>query len=78
MDYSTHYHIPNYKILDQSNFKTHADDRIDITKILKLGLGRAESIFGKGENVGYQSFSFFSKCFQKAPTAGLFEVKIVL
>ena len=45
--------LPNYKILDQSKFQAHADDKINATPNLNLVLGRVENILEKGENAGY-------------------------
>ena len=44
-----------------------ADDKINATKkfATKFVLGTVQNILGQGENVGYQHFPFFSKCFQK-------------
>ena len=64
------------KILDQSNFKALADDK-NVTKTLKFFKGIAENILGKGENVGYQHFLLFPKCFQKPPLSELLKVGIV-
>ena len=45
--------LPNNKSLDQSNLKTVADDKINITQKLESLLRRVENIVGKGENAGY-------------------------
>ena len=66
--YSAFYFInslPNDKILNQSKFKAFTDDKMKVNKKLKFGLGRVESIAGKGENAGNQHFLLFSQCFQK-------------
>ena len=52
--------------LDWSNLKVIADEKINATQKLKFGLGRAETIVGKGENAGYQHFLLYQQCFQKA------------
>ena len=44
---------PNDKILEQSKFKTFADNKINVTKELKFVLGRSENIVGIGENSVY-------------------------
>ena len=53
--------LPNSKFLDWSKLKALAD-KINVTEKLKLNLGRAENILGKGEYAGYQHFpTIFSK-----------------
>ena len=51
------------KILDWSKLKAFADDKINVSKILEIGLGRVENIVGKGENAGYQHFLLFHNIF---------------
>ena len=69
--------LPNNKILDQSNLKDSADDKIDLTWNLNYVLGRIENIVGKGENAGYQHFLLFTQCFRKAPFQESLKVQIV-
>ena len=57
--------LPNDKFLDWSNVKELADNKIDVTEILKFLVGRVENIVGKGENAGYQHFLLFSTVFSK-------------
>ena len=57
--------------------KTFADDKINVTQMLKFAFGREENIVGKGENAGYQHFLLFPQCCQKAHCAGLLKVGIV-
>ena len=64
--------LPDDKILDWSKFKAFADDKINVKKKLKFGLGRVENIVRNGENAGYQHFLLFPQCFQKASFPGLF------
>ena len=52
-------------ILDFSNFKASADDKINVTRKLKFNFGRVENIVGKGENAGYQHFLLFPTMFSK-------------
>ena len=66
--------LPNDKILDQSKMKAFADDKINVTHILKFKLGRVENIEGKGENAGYQHFLLFPQCFLKASYPGKLQV----
>ena len=46
--------------------KAFADNKINLTEILKLVLRRVENIVGKGENAGCQHFLFFPPMFSKA------------
>ena len=61
----------------RSKLKVFADDKINVNEKLKLGLGRLESIVGKGENAGYQHFLLFLQCFQKRFVSGSSKVGIV-
>ena len=67
--------LPTDKMLDQSELKAFADDKINVTYKLKFLRGR--NIFGKGENAGYQHFLLFPECFQKPPIFGSLKVGIV-
>ena len=58
--------LPNHKILDKSELKALADNKIKVTEKLDFVLGRIENIVGKGENAGNQHFLLFPQCFQKA------------
>ena len=69
--------LPKDKILKSSKFKTHADNKINVTKILKFVLEMVENILGKGENAGNQHFLLFPKCFRKPPSSGSLKVGIV-
>ena len=42
--------LPNGKILDWSNLKAFADNKIKMTEKLKFVFGKVENIEGKGEN----------------------------
>ena len=55
--------LPEDKILDRSNLKGFAEDKIDVTEKLKFVLGRVENIVGKGENAGSPFPTMFSKGF---------------
>ena len=44
--------LPIDKIVDWSNLKASAGDKIRVTEKLKFVLGRVENIMGKGENAG--------------------------
>ena len=69
--------LTNDKISDWSKSKAFADEKINVTKKLKLVLGRVENIEGKGENAGSQHFLLFPQCFQKASYIGSLKVGIV-
>ena len=56
---------PNDSILDWSNFKAFADDKMKVTEKLKSVVGRVETIMGKGVNAGYQHFLPFRTMFSK-------------
>ena len=46
--------LPNDKIVDQSNLKDFADDKINVTFYkIKFVMGRIENIVKKEENDGY-------------------------
>ena len=49
-----------------AKLKVFADNKVNATQKLEFALGRVENIFGKGENLGYQQFLLFPKCFSKA------------
>ena len=44
--------LPNDKILHWSKFKTFADDKIEVLKMVIFVFDRVENIVGKGENAG--------------------------
>ena len=56
---------------DWSKLKAFADDKINVNKKQKYGLGRVEKIVGKETNAGYQHFLLFLQCFQKPSISGL-------
>ena len=58
--------LPNNKTLYWSKLKAFADNNLNVDQKLKLSLGRAENIVGKGENTVYQHFLLLSQCYQKA------------
>ena len=57
--------LPNDIFLHLSKLKALADEKIDVTEILKLVLGRVENIMEKGKSTSYQHFLLFQQCFQK-------------
>ena len=69
--------LPNDKILDWSELKALADDKINVTQKLTVSLGWVENIVGKEESAGYQHFLLFPQRFQKATFSGSLKVGIV-
>ena len=57
--------LPNDKILDQSKFKTFADDIIKIFKMMISVFDRVENIVGKGDKCWLPAFSLFPSMFSK-------------
>ena len=65
--------LPNIKILDWSNLKAFADNKIKLAKMMIFFFfvfDRVENIVGKGENAGNQHFLLSPQCFQKLFTLG--------
>ena len=60
--------IPNNEILNWSNLKEFADDKL--LKIIFLVFDRVENTVGKGENAGYQHFLLFLSVFKGLFTQG--------
>ena len=58
--------LPYDKILDWSRLNTFANNKINVNKKVRFGLGWVENIVGKGETAGYQYFLLFPQCLQKA------------
>ena len=58
-------HLPNDKLLHQSKLKEFEDDKINMIQKLKFILCRVENIVVKGDNAGYQLFSFSDTVFKK-------------
>ena len=56
----------NYKILDCSELKAFADDKIKVLKMMIFVFGRVNNFVGKGKNAAYQDFLLFPKCFPMA------------
>ena len=68
--------LPNNKILDLSELKAFADDKLKVIQMAKLVLDKIENIVGKEENAGYQHFLLFPQCFPKTLSLGSFKVWI--
>ena len=58
--------LPNDKILDMTESKAFADDKLNVTRVTISLLERVEDTVGKGENAGYQRFLLFQPVFSKA------------
>ena len=63
-DKSSHLTLPNDKILDCSNLKSFAGNKMKVLKKI-IVLDRVENIERKGEKSGYQQFHLFPKVFLK-------------
>ena len=53
------------KILLSSKLKAFTNDQLNIAQITISVFEMAGNIIRKGENVGYQQFFLYQKCFQK-------------
>ena len=69
--------LPNKKILEASESKAFAEDKMNLALMMVYVFDRAQNITVKGENAGYLDFLFFPQCFQKAISSGVFQVMIV-
>ena len=69
--------LSNEKILDQTNLKDFADNKIRVTYVMDFVMGRVENIVVKGENAGHQHFLLFQQCFSKLSFSESLEVMIV-
>ena len=69
--------LPNYKILDVTNLKAFADDKLNVVGMMIPLLDRVENTVGKGGNAGYQHFLLFLQCFPKPSSLGSLKVGIV-
>ena len=70
--------LPNDKLLDWSKFKEFSDDKINVNRKLKFGMGRIENIVGKKEKMLVASiFSFSDNVFKEASFMGSLKVVIV-
>ena len=58
--------LPNDKFLDWSKLKAFADNKIFVTKKLKLVFGRVENVVGKRRKCWLPAFSPFPTMFSKA------------
>ena len=56
--------LPDDKILDMTELKAFAVDKLNVDKMTFSLLDRVENKEGKGENACYQHFLLFPQCFQ--------------
>ena len=56
----------NNTILDSTQLKALAYDKINVTQMFRFVFEKLENIVGKGENAGYKHFLLFPQCFQEA------------
>ena len=57
--------LTNDRILDWSELKASAEDKINVTEELTFASEKEENIVGKGENAGYQHFLLLLQRFPK-------------
>ena len=67
-------YLPTDKVLDHSNLKYFADDKINVTYKINFVMGRVENIVSKGENACSQHFLLYTECFQN--TSSLWSLKV--
>ena len=56
--------LPNDKILEWSNLKAFADDKIKVLKMMAFSFDQVENIVGKGEMLLTSTFSFSQNVFK--------------
>ena len=57
--------LPDDKILDQTELKAFADDKLNVTKMIISVFDRVENIVGKGEIACTSNFSFSHSVFKR-------------
>ena len=57
--------LQNDKIINMTNLKAFADDKLDVATMNISLFDRVENTVGKGKNAGYQHFLLFPYCFPK-------------
>ena len=62
--------LPNDKILELTELKAFADDKLNVARITISLFDRVENTVGKGENAGYQHFLLFPQYFPKPSSLG--------
>ena len=65
------------EILGLPKLKAYADDKLNVTQVMKVVFHRIANIVGKEENAGYQHFLLFPQCFQKALSSSASKVVIM-
>ena len=68
--------FPNDKMLDVTNLKAFANNKLNIARLMIYLLDSVENMVGKGENAGYQHFLLFPQCFPKPSHLGSLKVRI--
>ena len=58
--------FPHDTILEQTNSKAFADDKLNVTELIISTFDRVENIVGKGEIARYEQFLLFPQRFQTA------------
>ena len=66
-------HSPYTKQL-KVRLQAFANNKINLNKKLKFGLGRVENTVGNGENAGHYHFIVLPLCFQKPSISGSLKV----
>ena len=69
--------LPSGIILDVTNMRAFAQDKLNIGKMTISLYDGVENTVGKGQNAGYQHFLLFPQCFPKPSSLGLLKVGIV-
>ena len=64
--------LPNKEFLDWTKFKAFAVDKLNIARMTIS----VSTMFGKGENAGYQHFPLFPQYFQKTPSSRSLKVGV--
>ena len=65
------------KSLDEIKLKAHADDKLNVAKMMISLLDGVQNTVGKEENAGYQHFLLFPQCFPKPSSLGSLKVGTV-
>ena len=60
-----------------TKLKAHADDKLNVERMVISLYDKVENTVGKGENAGYQQFLLFLQCFPKPSPLESLKVGIV-
>ena len=69
--------LPNNKILDVTELRAFADDKLNVAKLTISLSDRIRNTVGKGENAVYLHFLLFPQCLPKPSFLGSLKVGIV-